>query len=154
MEEDLLEGFLMQEDEPKYKPRPEQDPVSNNYISSSVDNIFKNMSDSKIMNAKEVIDDINELIDERKSLQQELFKDINGILLNINNFLSSTGDKIDAVEKLKLQQKLIEIEEFKMQEKVNAFRDIANLKRELRDRMQEYKDQQSNASVLDKILEA
>ncbi len=149
---DLLEGFLLKEEnKPEYQQQPIN--ISDNYTQASMEGLLKDLQDGKIMSMKEVITDIEELIDERQRLKTELFKDVDAVLMNINNFLTTTGDKIDAIEQLKLKEKLLDIENFKLNEKVNAFRDIALLKKELRDRMQEYKDKQTNVNVIDQLLQ-
>ncbi len=145
----LLEGFL--KEEPDYDV---SNPfVKEKYDSEPVSSFLKEMNEGKIMTMQEMIDDIDQLIEEREKLKEEVFNDIDSLLMNINNFLTTIGDKIDAVEKLKLQEKLINVQEFKLQEKINAFRDIAALKKERRDRIQEFKEQQHKSSLIDKIVE-
>ena len=153
VEKDLLEGFLLEdEQQPEYKLMPRVDELRENYQNTSMEGILRDIQGTQLMSAKEVIEDIEALITEREELQKEVFKDIEKILMSMNNFLSSQGGKIDAVELVKIKEKLIDIEEFKLNEKINAFRDIAMLKKELRDRMQDFKEKEGHADVLDKLL--
>ena len=47
---------------------------------------------------------------------------------------------------------MFDFDELKTQEKLNNFRDIALLKRELREREKEYRERESRADVLDELL--
>lgn len=162
----LLEGFITDESQPITKPSlqtigytlPPQlstmttASISDDYTNTSMDNLLKDLSGAKIMNTKEVINDIETLINQRQELQAEVFKDAEKILMNMNNFLSSAQDKISEAELVTIREKLLDVETFKMQEKINAFRDIATLKKELRDRMHEYREQEHNANVFEELL--
>jgi hypothetical protein len=148
----LLEGFLLNKEEHHTQSAPLA--ITGQYRSQpSMSGLLKDLHGGKTMSQKELIEDIEKLIIERQELQQELFGDINDALVSMNNFLSQVGSKIDAVEQLKLREKLLEIEMFKMQEKINAFRDIAALKRELRDRVAEFKERETRMSVIDELIE-
>ncbi len=153
LDNELLDGFLRNEEPSKdYKLMPTVDDVKENYTDTSMDSVLKDIQGAKIMNTKEVIDDIESLIDERKDLQKDVFKDVEQIMMNMNNFLAAAGDKIDEVKRAELKEKMLDIESFKLNEKINAFRDIADLKKELRDRMHEFREQENNASMIDGLL--
>lgn len=153
LDNELLDGFLRNEGPSKdYKLMPTVDDVKENYTDTSMDSVLKDIQGAKIMNTKEVIDDIETLINERKDLQKDVFKDVDQIMMNMNNFMAAAGDKIDEVKQAELKEKLLDIESFKLNEKINAFRDIADLKKELRDRMHEFREQENNASMIDGLL--
>ena len=77
----------------------------------------------------------------------------------INNFLleSSPKNNLDlsefAKERADLRKKQIEISEIQLNEKVGCWRDIAELKKELRDREKELYEKESRAEEIKKILE-
>lgn len=153
IDKELLDGFLIS-GEDKEQPAPKlQTSVRDNYKNNpSMQGLFKDLHGGKMMSQKELIEDIEMLIAERESLQKEVFGDIENLMVGMNNFLTSAGDKIDVVEQLKLREKLIDVEEFKMQEKINAFRDVAMLKRELRDRVAEFKERENRMNVIDDLV--
>lgn len=157
MNNNLLEGFLTGEEDRKLDYTTINTALSNvrdSYKSASVEGIMKDFQGAKIMSIKEVIDDINELIGVREKLQKEVFNDIDKALSSINNFLNTRTSQFDPVQELSIREKLLDLETFRMQEKINTFRDIAALKKELRDRVQEYKEQEHNATVLDNLLQS
>ena len=155
---DLLEGFLLQEDKKHHDQTytniiPQPVKVQDHYTQAgSMDGFLKDLQSGKMMSMQEMIDDIEELIETRKDLQKEVFGDVNKLMSDINNFMTAQADRIGQVEILQMKEKLLDIEEFKLQEKINAFRDIALLKKELRDRVQEFKEQGSRIDVIDDLL--
>jgi len=160
---ELKQGFIIEDEEKENKAI---DYLSfkkyTSVLNEDSEEIFRSLSDAKLGNIKGVIDDINELIDKRQKLTSELFSDIDKTNIEINNSLlelktiinSPNINKDELVRaQLELRKKLIELEEVKMQEKVNNWRDIALLKKELRDRVREFKEKETSVSLLDKILE-
>lgn len=127
--------------------------IRDHYKDSSVDGLLKDLQGGKMMSMKELMDDIETLINERKTLKKEVFEDAEKILISMNNFLASKADRLEAVEEVTIKEKLLDIESFKLQEKINAFRDIAALKKELRDRTQEFKEKENNISIIDELLD-
>ena len=162
-DERLLEGFLRQESSepsssyhlssPSVSAVPSFEHLKDVYTSSSMDSLLHSLNDHKMMNTREVIADIESLIEERKELQQEVFRDVDKIMMQMNNFLVAAGEKIETTKEAELREKLLDIEAFKLNEKINAFRDIAALKKELRDRMHEYREQEQNAHMIDELLQ-
>ena len=160
---ELKQGFIIEDEE---KENKSIDYLSfkkyTHVLNEDSEEIFRSLSDAKLGNIKGVIDDINELIDKRQKLTSELFSDIDKTNIEINNSLlelktiinSPNINKDELVRaQLELRKKLIELEEVKMQEKVNNWRDVALLKKELRDRVREFKEKETSVSLLDKILE-
>ncbi len=146
--EDLLKGFLTNNTQEIYKPIT----ISDNYMSADVQGLFNEIQGMKLMTMQELIKDIEDQIEERKKLQEEVFKDADKTLMEINNFLRTAGERIDTVEELRLREKLTAIQEFKMQEKINMFRDIALLKKEMRDRIQALKEKEQNTRMIEEII--
>jgi hypothetical protein len=126
--------------------------IKDSYNDSSVDGLLKDLQGGKMMSMKEVMDDINTLIEERLALKKEVFGDADKILMKMDNFLTSRADRLEPVEEVTIKEKLLDIESFKLQEKINAFRDIAALKKELRDRTQEFKEKENNINIIDQLL--
>lgn len=122
-------------------------------IGSDVNSLFKDIQGNKMISIQEVIDDINDLIEKREMLNTEIFTDIEKIKMDINNFVLSLGDEMNKAEQLNMRQKQIEIDEVKINEKLNMWRDIALLKKELRERIRDIREQEGKASMLDSILE-
>ena len=160
---ELKQGFIIEDEEKENKAI---DYLSfkkyTSVLNEDSEEIFRSLSDAKLGNIKGVIDDINELIDKRQKLTSELFSDIDKTNIEINNSLlelktiinSPNINKDELVRaQLELRKKLIELEEVKMQEKINNWRDVALLKKELRDRVREFKEKETSVSLLDKILE-
>jgi hypothetical protein len=117
------------------------------------DEILKSMQTEQLNSLSNAITDIQSLIAERQALNTSLFRDIDKIKMDINNFILEAGPDVQPKDKLEMRKKLIEIEEIKLQEKLNAWRDIAMLKKELRDKIKEKEEKENRLNVLDQILE-
>jgi RNA processing factor Prp31 len=120
---------------------------------ASRQDIFRDLQGDKMGSLKEIIDDILELISLREQLNKDIFEEIDKIRILINNFISELSDPNNRAEQLRMRQKQIDIEELRVQEKLNCWRDIAELKRELRERIKEFKERETRASALDRIFE-
>lgn len=121
------------------------------------DELFKELSESKLSTIKGVIDDINELIGQREQLSETLLGELEKAKMDVNETLIENQQHIKLnpeliKERLELRKKLIDLEEDKIQEKVNSWRDIALLKRELRERIKEFKEKKTSIGLIDKIL--
>lgn len=120
--------------------------------------IFQDMQNTKILSLREIIDEINELIEKRRKLSLEVFKDADAVKMDIKNFMSEIGSlmspnnpNIPAL--LELKKKQAELEEIKMQEKINCWKDIARLKEELRTYIKEAKDKERRLDALNQMME-
>ena len=120
--------------------------------STEKDDILKDLQSEKIVSLKEMIEDIQNLIVERENLHTEILEDAEKVKTSINNFISAAGNT-EIKEQLALRQKEVEIDEVKIQEKLDKWRDIAQLKKELRERVKEFQEIESRADMLDHILE-
>jgi len=118
-----------------------------------VEYIFKDLQDKKLGSIQEMMDDITALIDERKKLRDEIFHDLDDLVLKINNFLTEQKDHLKPEEVVDLKQKIVTIEESKTQEKLNAWRDVSALKKELREHLKEFKDKKEGFKVLENMVD-
>ena len=145
---DLLKGFLLNsKEEPKKMESSSQD----------CRDLFTEMSMIKITTLQEINKDIEELLVARHSLQHELFADIDQAKIEINSVLSHfpmdpNSNPAVASEHLKLRQKIIELNEIKMKEKLDCWRDLATLKEEQRKNMQEMQEKRENLHTLQSLL--
>ena len=124
-----------------------------------VERLFKDRQDERVGLIKESIADINNMIVEREELHNQLLDSLGDIELFIDNkmpkleaFSSNTPSvKSDIIKEL--LKKKIELQELKIEENLNFWRDKALLKKELREHMKEFRDLESKTSMLDNILE-
>lgn len=113
----------------------------------------------KVESIKESIEEIEELIVSREDLSEEIFNEGEKIKTEINNALmekkvsEDPNDILGAKEKTELKKKKIEISELQLNEKVSCWKDIALLKKELRERSRELSEKQGRLDAIDKILE-
>lgn len=144
----LLKGFIQELDDCYVLMKQKKE--DNNL---EVEYIFKDLQDKRLGSIKDVIDDITQLIDERKKLREEIFNDLDTIALKINNFLTEKKDELKPEEVVELKQKIVGIEEAKTQEKLNAWRDVSALKKELREHLKDFKDKKEGFKVLESMVD-
>ncbi len=124
--------------------------------SSKDDKVFKKIQEEKTKSLQAAVEDIKKLIDQREKLSSELLADMDKIKFEIGNIITKVATELGGVESKKeqimLKQKQVEIEEVKVQEKLNCWRDIATLKQELREREQELKEKEMRMEVLDELV--
>ena len=128
----------------KYEPRKN---------TPNVEKFLKSRDDDRIELIRESIDEINKLISNRADLHKEILDNLGSINLFINNSMPSGDDESKKDLLRELIKKKIEIEEIKIEEKLNVWRDQALLKKELREHMKEVRDMESKSSMLDNILD-
>lgn len=124
--------------------------------------MFQNISKDKIEPIKELIQEIEFLIKNREEVHIEMNKSIDKMQLDIDNFLlglpkiKNTGETNFGGELVKaiseFRKKKFELEEIRLQEKLNFWRDVALLKRELREYARELKEKESKSDLLDSLL--
>lgn len=109
----------------------------------------------KINSLKKLIKEIEGLIESREKLSKEISQEVEKIKAEINNFLLSDTnfDSDDGKERSGLRQKKVEISELQLTERLNCWKDIAVLKKELRDRQKELEDKEERLKTFNKILE-
>lgn len=123
---------------------------------NDADKILKDLQKGELEALKDAIDDINDLIEKRKNLHSELIKAINKIITDTSNVITSMPRGITSEEtirtQLELRKKLVDIEEVRLQENLNEWRDIAELKKELRERMIEYQEKSKRGDIIDELI--
>jgi hypothetical protein len=125
-----------------------------NTSSDKINDIMKDIQSEKITALKRVIDEINELIAERRALSEKIILEINDISAKVDSMLMQipSASPENYRERMTLKEKQIMVEETKVKERVECWRDVANLKRELRERIKEFVDQEGKNSIMDGIL--
>lgn len=126
-----------------------------NYDSSKADNDTDNLLDeineTRMISLKEAIEEITGQISIRENLHNEMLGDIEKLKSSINNMTPSmTSENAKVI--VEFQKKIIEAEEMKVQEKLNCFRDIAQLKKELREWIREFRDKEKRANLLGDLI--
>jgi hypothetical protein len=113
----------------------------------------------KVLSLNQSIGEIKNLIGERENLSTEVFQEGEKIKTEINNFLLENQGKVseearDSVrEKNDLRHKKIEISEFQLNERINCWKDVALLKKELRINEMELNEKQERMKVMAGLLE-
>ena len=144
----LLKGFIQELDDCYVLMKKKQEDSN-----LEVEYIFKDLQDKKLGSIKDVIDDINSLITERIKLRDDIFQDLEKLALKINNFLTEKQDDLKAEEIVELKRKVVDIEESKTQEKLNAWRDVSSLKKELREYIRELKEKKEGFNALENMID-
>lgn len=123
---------------------------------------IKKVGAEKIDSLKKIVEEIKEMIEGREKLSKEIFNEGEKIKTEINNFImendrmtfGSPQDQRDVVrEKNDLRHKKIEISELQLNERVTCWKDIALLKRELREYERELDERQNRIEAIDKLME-
>jgi len=130
----------------------EEKEISWKALEKAKSDIFRELQSRKLDSLNDIISEINELISEREGLSTEMEKKANDVKTKINNFILEARD-VKLSEKIPLKQKEVELEEFKIKEKIDAWKDIARLKEELRGFVKEAKERQTRAEILDEFLD-
>jgi hypothetical protein len=128
------------------------------YKSKDVESLFKNRQGEKVDLVQESVKDIQDMIINREKLHNEMMINLTEIDSFINNSMPDQGAA--SAEAIKIRQDLIkellkkkiDIEELKVEEKLNFWRDLALLKKELREHMKEVRDMESKSTMLDNIM--
>ncbi|MCH7850162.1 MAG: hypothetical protein IH845_00785 [Nanoarchaeota archaeon] len=116
-----------------------------------------NVGEGKVDSLKDTIEEIDSMISERINLSDKFIKEAEGMKTNINNFLMENAPKGEddsefVRERSELRKKQIDISEVQLNEKVGCWRDIALLKRELRERTKELNEKESRSEMIRDIL--
>ncbi len=109
---------------------------------SRFSDFIDNLNNVKIDNIKEVVNEINDMIDERKKLSLNLVNAYEGLLSRINAIIGRIPQE-NLREEITLHDKAVKIEEAKIREHVDCWRDIALLKKEMREVLRELREQES-----------
>lgn len=108
----------------------------------------------KINSLKSSISEIEFLIEQREALSKIFSEEIEKIKTNIENFLlkNVAVDSEDFKERSGLRQKQIEVSELELNERVNCWRDVALLKKELREFKKELIEKEERLNMFEEIL--
>lgn len=152
--EKLLDGFILKE---QMKDKSQQKKNPHPTKKADPNDLFTDLSNIKISSIQDMITDINQLIQTREQLKNEMFADLEKTKMILNSIIDRVPLDVNnlpalTAEHLKLRQKMIELEESKTQEKLNCWRDVALLKKELREHMREVHEKESNLGILGKIM--
>lgn len=151
-----LKGFMTDLVEKQKVSSADVQEILNKIKSMSQDSILEKLQQEKTTSLKDSIGDIKNLIDQREALSKELLTDMDKIKFEVGNIITRVATELGGVESKKeqimLKQKQVEIEEVKVQEKLNCWRDIAELKKELREREQELKEKETRLDMLDDLI--
>jgi len=118
---------------------------------------FNSMGSAKVESLKSLIAEIEEMIKERKILSRRFIKEGEKMKNHIHNFILENAPKGEddsefTRERSELRKKQMDISELQLNEKVGCWRDIALLKKELRENTLELNEKTSRAEMLGKIL--
>lgn len=118
---------------------------------------FNSVGKAKIDSLKDIVVEIENMIEERKSLSRKFIKEGENMKANIHNFLLENAPKGEndsefTRERAELRKKQIEISELQLNEKIGCWRDMSLLKKELRENTKELNEKESRAEMLGKIL--
>ncbi len=127
-------------------------------LQRGIQNNFESVGNAKLDSLKEIVVEIEKLIKERCSLSENFVNEGEKMKRDIKNFLLENAPKGEddsefVRERTDLRKKQIEISELQLNEKVNCWRDIALLKKELRDQTKELNEKSSRAEMLKGILD-
>jgi hypothetical protein len=117
----------------------------------SVRDLVSSINVDKIENIKQVIEEINELILERTELSKSLILSYETLLSRINNIMGRITPEF-IKEEISLHDKAIQVEEAKIKEKLDCWRDIALLKRELRERLHDFRAEENKKDAYSSLL--
>lgn len=113
----------------------------------------------KIDSLKNSITEIQKLIEEREVLSQNFLREGDEIKLEINNFMieneNNTRDITERdflTEKNSLRNKKIEISELQLNEKINCWKDVALLKKEMRQYERELTEKEARLKEINDLM--
>lgn len=118
---------------------------------------FSSVGKAKIDSLKDIVLEIEDMIEERKSLGKKFIREGENMKVKIHNFLLENAPKGEndsefTRERAELRKKQIEISELQLNEKIGCWRDISLLKKEMREDTKELNEKESRADMLGKIL--
>lgn len=119
------------------------------------DNSFQNVGKEKITSLKNSVNEIEYLIGQREDLSKSLSDEVEKIKMGIDNFLlkNVAVDSEDFKERSGLRQKQIDVSELQLNERVTCWKDVAMLKKELRECSKELSEKEERLNMFEEILE-
>jgi len=129
--------------------------ISNFSNSNSIISIGKD----KIESLKNSIKEIQNLVEERQELSENFIFEGDKIKLEIDNLLMDNEntardfrDKDYMTEKNALRNKKVEISELQLNEKINCWKDIAQLKQELRQYEKDLTEKEARMKEINELM--
>ena len=118
---------------------------------------ISSLGKGKIEALKHSVEEINEMVSQREKLSLEIFEEGENLKSEINGFLSANeknalGGSDAAKEKNELRKKKIEIAELQINEKVSCFKDVALLKKELRETQRQLSEKTERINELKELM--
>ena len=112
---------------------------------------------AKVDSLKDLVIEINDMIKQREVLSKRFIKEGESMKASIHNFLLENAPKGEddsefTRERAELRKKQMDISELQLNEKIGCWRDIALLKKELREDTKELSEKESRADMITKIL--
>ena len=140
---------------------PNENGISKDYDAENTWNTsegFDSVGKAKVDSLKDRVTEIETMVGERNLLSRRFIKEGEKMKTNINNFLLENAPKGEddsefTRERAELRKKQMDISELQLNEKVGCWRDIALLKKEMRESVKELNEKESRADMLGKILE-
>lgn len=129
---------------------------------TDVERLFKDLKAENVDSVKEIIRDIEFFVNKRIEVNSEILNHCEKLKVEIDNIVLQFpeltnrlnpqvgGEIVKAISELR--KKKIEVEELKINEKLNFFRDVAGLKKELREYVRELKEKEGKSSLLDSLI--
>jgi sRNA-binding carbon storage regulator CsrA len=144
-QEQAITGFI--ENEAMEKHMREQEKGR-----QEIDLLFHAMNNVKLDSIKEAMDEIKEMIIEREKLRIELSFDLEKVALKFTNFLTEKKETLSPEQVIEIQRKVIEIDEDRAREKLTAWKDIAMLRKELREYKLALKEKKDGMDMLESTM--
>ncbi len=119
---------------------------------------FGDIGKGKLEALKNSVEEIHDMIKSRERLSRKIHEEGEIIKSEINSYLSE-NEKLQIAssdpgrEKNDLRHKKIEISELQMNEKIACWKDVALLKKELREYEREITEKEERQKMFEKILE-
>jgi hypothetical protein len=121
--------------------------------------MLESVGQERIDSLRKAIHEIKQLVEERKKLSfdfikegEDLKSEISNLILENENTLRALGQNEALTEKNSLRNKKVEISELQLNEKINCWKDIALLKKEMREYEKELSEKESRIKELNDIL--
>ena len=125
--------------------------------------LFKNLSEDKVESVKEMVRDIEIMMINRKELNKEIIEHLDKVSLSLDNSIlelrsamnnTNITNSVEVIKALsELRKEKVQLEELKSAEKLNFWRDVAMLKKELREHIKELREKESKSGLIDSLLE-
>ena len=138
---------------PDYVPLWQRVATGTGEGSTKAQDILKSVNVDKETSISEAMGDMQDMIQHRRALNAEMFEDVDRARTHIANTMSTLGPEMTKELAREIITRQVELDTLKIQEKLNCWRDIANLKRELREHMRELRDEQQKSTLFSDLMD-